>query len=121
WVLLSGSFIADSAYSHLTIGNFFVDSLTDTLFFPPTSHAYYYVDDISVVEDTETGNESLSKRDMILFPNPTSDILNLSFQNFRDAEVSIYDGLGRKVFSATAKNQNTLTLNLGAFSPGVYL
>ena len=124
----------------MIVGNFFDDINTDTMHYSCASclnyGSYYLVDDICVSTDSllcnggidalpcsiiENIDEATSNDGITLFPNPTSDILNLSFQNFRDAEVSIYDGLGKKVFSATARNQNTLTLNLGAFSPGVYL
>ncbi|HWY13123.1 MAG TPA: hypothetical protein VN026_17435, partial [Bacteroidia bacterium] len=56
WVFISGSIIADSAYSYLTLGNFFDYLNTDTLLVGgPTynkSVSYYYIDDICVSEDS---------------------------------------------------------------------
>lgn len=67
WVLISASFLADSAYTHITIGNFFEDSATkiitlneehlvqadeSTEYVVPSgksTYAYYYLDDISVI------------------------------------------------------------------------
>jgi hypothetical protein len=131
WTIVRGSFIADSAYTYISIGNFFVNSLIDTIHLMTSSNnayaAYYYIDDVCVSTDSLTCNgnvgitENILSDGIALFPNPTSGILTVSFQNFRDAEVSIYDGLGRKVFSSTARNQNSLTLNLGAFAPGCYV
>jgi hypothetical protein len=49
WTLVSGSFMADSAYQYLVIGNFFSNALTDTLHllnFP--SIAYYFMDGVCV-------------------------------------------------------------------------
>src|SRR6185295_2533321 len=126
WTTVSGSFVADSNYSFVSFGNFFVDSLTDSVQIRgPVCDAYYFIDDVCVSIDSLTCNSSLENikenifnDGITLFPNPTSGILTVSFQNFRDAEVRIYDGLGRKVFSSTAGSQNSLTLNLGAFAPG---
>ncbi|HLG33729.1 MAG TPA: T9SS type A sorting domain-containing protein [Bacteroidia bacterium] len=130
WTRITGSFVADSNYAFISIGRHNLNSLTNfTQVAGFGYNAYYFIDDVCISADSAytytygwTGINNLSKEEIIsVYPNPTSAILNLSFQNFRDAEVSIYDGLGRKVFSSTAGNQNTLTLNLGAFSPGVYL
>ena len=55
WVEISGVFIASGGESFLTIGNFRVDSLTDTLHVKVDSAlfsqnvAYYFIDDVSVV------------------------------------------------------------------------
>ncbi|MBK6831300.1 MAG: hypothetical protein IPG92_11440 [Flavobacteriales bacterium] len=47
WTLVSGSFVADSAYQYLVIGNFFSNALTDTLHLAPNNElgAYYFVDE----------------------------------------------------------------------------
>lgn len=52
WTLVSGSFVADSAYRYIVLGNFFNDALTDTVHFttglPPSLAAYYLYDAICV-------------------------------------------------------------------------
>lgn len=52
WVTIGGSFIADSAYTHLSIGNFYDPSVTDTLAVHPNSTniyiSYYLIDDVCV-------------------------------------------------------------------------
>ena len=50
WTLVSGSFVADSAYQYIVLGNFFNDALTDTLHFitGPSAAAYYLYDAICV-------------------------------------------------------------------------
>ena len=59
WVQVTGSFIADSAYSFITIGNFFTNAHTDTIRFwePPTNtsyylQSYYFIDDVCVSTDS---------------------------------------------------------------------
>ncbi|MBK5284724.1 MAG: T9SS type A sorting domain-containing protein [Bacteroidia bacterium] len=58
---------------------------------------------------------------VMVYPNPTSNILNLSLQGFGSAEIIIYDRIGIPVFSTSAKNQNTIAINLTSFSAGYYL
>jgi hypothetical protein len=50
WTLVSGSFVADSAYQYVVLGNFFDDAHTDTLHFGsgPSIAAYYLYDAICV-------------------------------------------------------------------------
>ncbi|MBK9729839.1 MAG: T9SS type A sorting domain-containing protein [Chitinophagaceae bacterium] len=51
WVLLHWNFIADSAYTHVYIGNFFDSDHTDTLrveVIIPPGRAYYFIDSVSI-------------------------------------------------------------------------
>jgi gliding motility-associated-like protein len=55
WVKINNSFRADSAYSHLTIGNFFSNENTQTIVQSGRSAGwnnigYYFIDDVSVIE-----------------------------------------------------------------------
>jgi hypothetical protein len=56
WTLVSGSFIADSNYAYVWIGNFFTDSMTDTLNYGYNAnrYAYYYIDAVCVSIDSLT-------------------------------------------------------------------
>ena len=53
WVLLHWNYIADSAYTHLYIGNFFDDSHTDTMVINAplgqVGDAYYFIDSVNVI------------------------------------------------------------------------
>jgi hypothetical protein len=63
WVLLHWNFVADSAYTHLYIGNFFESDSTDTLqinCLVPPGRAYYYIDSVNVAcisSNCFTGNK----------------------------------------------------------------
>lgn len=50
WTLVSGTFVADSAYRYIVLGNFFSDALTDTIHLStePSWAAYYFYDAICV-------------------------------------------------------------------------
>jgi len=77
WTTISGSFIADSTYKYIFIGNFFNDTLTN-ISQPGNCFAYYYIDDICVSEDSLTCNSSLKITNSInrnkiqIYPNPAN-------------------------------------------------
>ena len=51
WTLVSGSFLADSAYTYLMIGNFFSNALTDTVrFADPASVAEWYDNSYTLID-----------------------------------------------------------------------
>ncbi len=53
WVTIRQSFVADSSYTEINVGNFFADSLTDFIQIQgQICDAYYYVDEICVSEDS---------------------------------------------------------------------
>ena len=55
WITIFGSFIADSNYSYMLIGNFFDTTTTNTACFDSnTQRAYYYIDDVCVSVDSLT-------------------------------------------------------------------
>lgn len=57
WTMVSGSFVADSAYQFMVIGNFLNNELTDHTPIVPSFQevAYVLIDNVSVVEDVNTG------------------------------------------------------------------
>ena len=85
WVRLEKSFIADSAYKYVVIGNFFDDSNTDTLqLITFYDAAYYYIDDVCVTTDSLYNQiwtnvikiEPISN--ISISPNPTKSVVNIS-------------------------------------------
>ncbi|MCW5907901.1 MAG: T9SS type A sorting domain-containing protein [Chitinophagales bacterium] len=108
WVSITGSFVADSAYSFISVGNFYSNSFTDSVQFTGFEcNAYYYVDDVCLSTDSQytynytyTGtiiNTIVS--DISIYPNPVTDFVNVEFAFFTDAySISVYDELGRQVF-----------------------
>ena len=84
WTRIAGSFVADSAYEYLIIGNFYDDANTDTSacnYFQAA--AYYYVDDICVSADslsclnkTRVNELNAYSNEMYIYPNPVNSILH---------------------------------------------
>lgn len=72
WVKVYGNLVADSAYSHLTIGNFFSNEETTVVELPGRGEgnefqSYYFIEDVSVAELEHmvsiTGNTVICKGD----------------------------------------------------------
>lgn len=86
WTKVSGSFIAAGGEHFLTLGNFQLDSLTDTLrvINNPNNYfngAYYYIDDVSLMVDSSASVEEVDGRgSMMVYPNPAKShfTINLS-------------------------------------------
>ena len=129
WTKISGSFIADSSYTYFIIGNFFDDAHTDTLNCPTTSgtESYYYLDMVCISEDAhycETDPEevpevSLSKTEIISFPNPVDRVLVISSLNKIEG-ISIYSVDGKLLYSEFGKTRN-IQLPVTNLSNGIYL
>ncbi len=90
WTRVSGSFIADSGYGYISIGNFFDGNNTsaidviDTFPFPVAYKPYYYIDDVCVSSDSLTcyrlpnGISSQQSKEMIkVYPNPFNNIITI--------------------------------------------
>ena len=82
WTTISGSFISDSAYQYVSIGNFFDDANTtliqmqDTVF---DRSAYYYIDDAYVSSDSLAGGiaEQDVQGNIKTYPNPFTKSTNV--------------------------------------------
>jgi hypothetical protein len=66
-------------------------------------------------------NENIFDESSIqIFPNPTSDILNIKMENQASAQLTIFDIYGKKVLEKMEVNQNEIQLSTSSFSQGVY-
>jgi hypothetical protein len=127
WMLIEGNFIANGAESFLTIGNFDNDIETDTLQSNSQGalSSYYYIDDVSVVEDTsyhvgvnELGDERF---DFNLYPNPNTGEFTviLGMDEADRAEITVWSITGQQVHtSKLSAGSNVLRLNV---AQGLYI
>ncbi len=127
WTLVTGSFVADSAYQYLMIGNHFDNAITDTLSFasfPWFPQAYTLVDNVCVSTDlkgcplassvVEQGADAL-----VLFPNPAVHELIMRGRAM-DASASIRDALGRTVWQGRITGASW-RLDVRAWARGTYV
>jgi hypothetical protein len=95
WTEISGSFLADSEYKYICIGNFFINNNVDTLNLMSElpGVAYYYLDDISVIKDTSVNILELD----ITTPKVYQNNQILKIENVKNARIQIIDQNGKIV------------------------
>ncbi|MCY7410620.1 MAG: T9SS type A sorting domain-containing protein [Chitinophagales bacterium] len=125
WITISGSFVADSAYKYIVIGNFFDDAHTDTLHCLST--AYYFVDEVCVSADSlncigkDDGTGSLSELNgMSVSPNMSNDKVIVEFGNTKINAALIVNLLGNTLLIQNISNQSQAVIDISSLSAGTY-
>ena len=137
WTQVTGSFIADSTYQYIVIGNFFDDQHTDTSrlghgFVLPIE-SYYFIDDVCVSTDSVYANtwaEGIeqvkeNKGSFTAYPNPFGDGTTVKYyvpDNAGNAQIVFYDEFGTqlKTFAITETGNGQLNITAGSLAAGTY-
>lgn len=127
WVKVQGSFVADSAYGFLSLGNFFDNSNTDTVRFwfgNGGNHvqAYQFIDDVCVSADSLTRDVAVSVSHQpvsaaFVYPNPASGVLYV--QSPGKTVYAIVDVLGRKAMEGFF--ENSAQIDVAPLPAGIYI
>lgn len=130
WTKISGSFVADSSYNYLMLGNFFDDSQLDTLNCPPNigTYSYYFFDLICVSPNPEFCDIDplrIEKLDNIntyikLYPNPADNIISIKSRDLIQ-KINLYSAQGKLQLSRTNINQYFINVPTNDFPPGFYI
>ena len=72
-----------------------------------------------------TAISNLEKCELTIYPNPSSDIFNLSFEseNKKSIIIHLFNAIGEKVFVQDLNNfeyKHIYTFNLSEYSKGIY-
>jgi len=129
WTKISGSFIADSAYGYVMLGNFFDDATTDTtqVYGNPNCVSYYCIENVCVSLDSlyaatwTSANEIDNDNNFSVFPNPVSDKICYLSSTERIISVEIFDLLGKKIEIQISCNINSGMVNFDNIDQGIYL
>ncbi len=126
WVTLRGSFIADSAYRFLALGNFYndastlVDSIANSI-----PLAYYFVDAVCLTSDslynelwTEMPNSDL-KAETEIFPNPTQGYFTIN--NLTRAENFTLKDMTGRILIRKSLGMGINSYNIQHLPAGCYL
>jgi hypothetical protein len=129
WTTISGTVIADSAYSYIIIGNFFDNQHSSIIKLNSTTTpcvGYYFVDDICVSTDsitcngitgiTEFYNENLTIK---AYPNPAQQSFNIELPNQQTFNLFVYDVTGKKIYQRTNAT-GTTKIDCSNFNTGIY-
>ncbi|MDQ3111269.1 MAG: T9SS type A sorting domain-containing protein [Bacteroidota bacterium] len=148
WITISGTFIADSSYSYIAIGNFFTDANTTVSLDCPSCsfnlHGYF-VDDICVLENSTgsalnsaTGNCAIevtpqwisTGNQMVpgfsVYPNVVRNLeeLQINYSGITDGSTPVFhlfDVAGKEVVNVQVSYSGTAVRFTGAcINPGVY-
>lgn len=137
WVRITGSIVADSAYSYLMLGNFYDDANTDTTTLNCAnclnSYSYYLIDNICISTDSLLCNGGIDllpctvsvpefsmNNSFTLFPNPTSNFFTINSSFWIPFNVNIYNSLGQLIYSKNNITSNNLELDASNFSNGLH-
>jgi hypothetical protein len=131
WTLIYGEYVAHGGERYIIIGNFYTDSLTDTL----STHnrgwdnsAYYFIDDVNVhccTCDSTTSihagvGEVKEEKQLTISPNPSNGEFNIKLnKEYKNIQIEITDVIGQTIYVTKQKETNLITLTLNA-PPGVY-
>ena len=130
WTTISGSFVADSSYKYIVIGNFFDDFSTDTIVCNGSDNclSYYFIDDVCVSTDSLTCNplviineNTLENDEINIYPNPTNNILNVKWNNLNISPVNIYlyDIYGNLIKQMYIENPQNI--DISKYTKGIYI
>lgn len=130
WMRISGYYNANGGEQYITIGNFSIDSATDTLHIGGNNYpgSYYYIDDVTVKKiagcDTiDTVHEYNNGMVFNLYPNPNNGkiLLNYSLNANDKAELLIYDSIGKLISTHKLDSSSAqLTITDAQLSDGIY-
>jgi alpha-tubulin suppressor-like RCC1 family protein len=70
----------------------------------------------------ENEDFSFQNDDIVLYPNPATEQVNLEFTTLpENATVSVYDLLGAKIYSFSTTDNTNYTINTSTYSSGLYI
>ncbi|MFN8231286.1 MAG: T9SS type A sorting domain-containing protein [Bacteroidia bacterium] len=126
WIQISGSFIADSAYNYIIIGNFFntINTNITTFLSGPPYGSYYFIDDVKLSTDSifTVGLDNLlnTALSISIFPNPFMDLLVIK-QPFINVKIEIYSFFGNKILTREFFENDLIEIKTLDFPNGFYL
>jgi hypothetical protein len=128
WVQIKGSYVPDSVYKYIAIGNFFDDVHTDTLGTGSFNDvAYYYIDNICLSTDstfayTTSIQQVNHYKDVSVYPNPCTNTLTIKSNSSFPESVELFDVIGNSCITTTNNSKSTqTTLDVSSLNNGMYI
>lgn len=111
WVRISGTYLALGGEHFITIGNFYADNQTDTLGNQgPNQWAYFYIDDVSVIDCGWSGIDSHFLSIFNLSPNPSNGNFQLKGNFPSNSQLHIYNLIGEEIIQPIELPQGNQTV-----------
>ncbi len=125
WYLISGKYTANGGEKYMVVGNFLNDISTSYISTGNGSQpwAYYYFDDFNVSLDSTTSLEELKIDDIVISPNPSTDVFTVStkYGFLLNGKVEAFNLEGQLIISQEIRSEQKFTIDLKNFASGVYL
>ncbi|MFM2224860.1 MAG: hypothetical protein RJA07_1062 [Bacteroidota bacterium] len=117
WTKVEGTFIADSAYQYIIIGNFFDDLHTIS-----SGQTFFYIDDVHVELLQHNANGSGGVQGgVVVYPNPASSVISIRSLVGSIASFEITDVLGRVCTTPPFKRgKEDLLIDVSALPSSLY-
>jgi len=121
WTKISEFYTAQGGEKFIVIGNFrgaastHADTLSGTWY-----NAYYYIDDVSVIDSNDVGiNEYQENNYINIYPNPCNGIFQVAIDS-DTYSLEIYNVLGKTIYHSEINKQKT-EIDISNESKGIYL
>ncbi|MBK9175463.1 MAG: hypothetical protein IPM46_03825 [Flavobacteriales bacterium] len=129
WTLISGSFVADSAYLYVVVGNFFNDEETDGTVANPDGYwnlAYYYVDEVCVSPDPLycallSGVYEASASPYRAWQSADGALQVAGLLGSGVEQIQVLDAVGRVVARQQVRGADTWSIGTQGWAQGVYV
>lgn len=129
WTSVSGSFIADSAYTYISFGNFFSNDSTDTLHLMPSNayRAYYYLDDVCVSTDSNycqqwTGIlDDNFENNLKIYPQPSTGKIVMDNIPIGWLEMKLINQETKVLKTIKSSGEKSIQINLESYNAGLYI
>jgi hypothetical protein len=129
WTMVFGSFVADSNYRYISLGNFKTNANTDTLILDggTTCSSYYFIDEVRVstdslfaFQDAPVGlKTNYPDGPFSIYPNPTNGSPSIYFNGHKNIQqIKLFDFFGNLVFSKS--NVYNSKIDIEGISEGIY-
>jgi OOP family OmpA-OmpF porin len=126
WTEIQGCFTANGGEQYITIGNFNSDANTNSFYAGTNNpipsnpeYCYYYIDDITLIDQSTVGLNELDKgKGFDIYPSPSNSILNIKSNNqqLQNATIEIKNTLGQLVYFDIYAPQ----INISDLPSGIY-
>ncbi len=127
WTLVSGSFVADSAYRYLVIGNHFdnVHTTVQVLGPPGNSNAYVFVDEVCLSPSPDgcpmwNSIAEHTSQQIVLGPLPTNDELRVVWGSLPVHRLLVLDTIGKMIVAHDVDGNTAITMATASWPNGVY-
>lgn len=129
WTVISGSFVADSAYQYVVVGNFFTDEETAWTLLDPGgvwNYAYYYVDDVCVSPDPLycsllNGLNDTDVEPFRVWYDGQGLLHAAGLLSTRVRRVQVFDAVGRMIATDHVEGRESWSMSITSLTPGIYV